>query len=421
MTFISFIHRIIFFSCVLMTCGLIETNEYEQYLQMLEQLRLIDAVAQLKSRNITVAGFYHSSKWKSNWESIVTEQLRLMDGSRFKSNDFYTGNQCKECKYENDVSLLSIMNYMHVTISGSEEDFRIVSDAIDKLNLDHKDRIRIFYTPSIKRRAYIDATAEERKELRKIAEKENLTEGEFFTVNAAHSYCKQQKRKGEKTYVFYAHSKGECCGKGSGHPVADWRDEMNTFILEFPSTCMRALLAGYSTCGVEYIDARNDFDELNLEFSETCMRQLLKNTSNCVSIFKNAHYAGNFWWADCDHVAALPGLWDPIDNAYECESFIFNVSSIVTNNLELADLCGYTIFNCNKRHYFERCLREEYLPRIRQLLQSEVLLSPVSMIGDELREFSPQICASSRERPYKEQAGWSTYGYDWVQRKQVLL
>ena len=77
---------------------------------------------------------------------------------------------------------------------------------------------------------------------------------------------------------------GGCCVRKSepskeGHKraVASWREVMNTFNIEFPSICLRAMLDGYSACGMEYQDA---------------------------------HYSGNFFWAHCDHVAALPRLWN---------------------------------------------------------------------------------------------------------------
>lgn len=47
-------------------------------------------------------------------------------------------------------------------------------------------------------------------------------------------------------------------------PEASWREGMNTFNLEFPSICARAIIRhGYSACGVENQDA---------------------------------HYSGNFWY-----------------------------------------------------------------------------------------------------------------------------
>ncbi len=47
---------------------------------------------------------------------------------------------------------------------------------------------------------------------------------------------------------------GGCCFRKTGMehmPVASWREEMNAMTLEFPSICLRAMLKGYSTCGVE--------------------------------------------------------------------------------------------------------------------------------------------------------------------------
>jgi len=54
-------------------------------------------------------------------------------------------------------------------------------------------------------------------------------------------------------------SKSGCCYKDFGskekNPRASWREEMNAFNIEFPSICLRALLEGYNTCGVENQDA----------------------------------------------------------------------------------------------------------------------------------------------------------------------
>ena len=54
-------------------------------------------------------------------------------------------------------------------------------------------------------------------------------------------------------------SKSGCCYKDFGskekNPRASWREEMNAFNIEFPSICLRALLKGYNTCGVENQDA----------------------------------------------------------------------------------------------------------------------------------------------------------------------
>ena len=106
------------------------------------------------------------------------------------------------------------------------------------------------------------------------------TEGEYHTLQALHSYCKKAVREQRKTLVFYFHTKS----MGDGHQLrapSCWRDLMNAFTIQFPSICIRALLDGYSTCG---------------------------------PLLAPAIYAGNFWWANCVHVAALPGMW--VSSAY---------------------------------------------------------------------------------------------------------
>jgi len=56
---------------------------------------------------------------------------------------------------------------------------------------------------------------------------------------------------------------------------------MNAVHIEFPSICMRALLdQGHGACGVEGHER---------------------------------HFAGNYWWTTCDHVARLPPLTNRFD------------------------------------------------------------------------------------------------------------
>ena len=99
---------------------------------------------------------------------------------------------------------------------------------------------------------------------------QEISEGESSTIMSLHNYCKKEVKEGRSSYVFYMHSKGGCCVRGKKkvsynvEPVASWREGMNTFNVEFPSICLRALNLGYSTCGMEYQDA---------------------------------HYSGNFWYA----------------------------------------------------------------------------------------------------------------------------
>ena len=73
--------------------------------------------------------------------------------------------------------------------------------------------------------------------------------------------CRDLGLAGEKAVVYYFHSKGGCCSRKQAafNPVASWREAMNTFNLEYPSICLRAMLEGYPTCGFEYQDAHYRF------------------------------------------------------------------------------------------------------------------------------------------------------------------
>lgn len=336
--------------------------DFELSLRLLERSRLSDIVNKLQDAGVTVTGFYHTSTWQQHWKSVITEQLRIMDGNRFRNKD-----NLDKMSSRTWASLLSVVNEMNLIVAGSNENFEDVKRHVKSLNLRNEDRIKFANYHTMERSRYRHANQEERKVLRAKADKEHLSEGEFSTITSLHAYCKAEVSKGKRTFIYYLHNKGGCCEKGSKTPVADWREEMNAFNIEFPSTCLRALLAGYKTCGVEYQDA---------------------------------HYSGNFWWADCNHVAALPGLWDPIDNAYACEYFAFNVSAHNHVRVEYAQACGYNMFHCHVNHYDTLCPREKYLPRILQLVSSDPL--PPSQTSDKGVQWVSSSCKKAHEKPYIE-------------------
>jgi hypothetical protein len=58
---------------------------------------------------------------------------------------------------------------------------------------------------------------------------------------------------------------------------------------------VRTVCVGYSTCGIENQDA---------------------------------HYSGNFWWADCQHVAAL----NPPHTRFDAWAYEFFVLKVAPNN-----------------------------------------------------------------------------------------
>ena len=78
--------------------------------------------------------------------------------------------------------------------------------------------------------------------------------------------------------------------------MATWRDVLNEFNLAFPSFCLESIIHGYSACGA-YRDPAGI-----------------------------SHFSGNFWWADCGHVAALAPVALRPDNAYDAEFTILNVT-----------------------------------------------------------------------------------------------
>jgi hypothetical protein len=71
-----------------------------------------------------------------------------------------------------------------------------------------------------------------------------------------HEYCINEKKNKRKAFVYYIHNKGSCCTRKSepSRNIVSWRESMNAFSIEFPSICLRALMDGYSTCGMDQQD-----------------------------------------------------------------------------------------------------------------------------------------------------------------------
>eukprot|EP01041_Mallomonas_annulata_P003200 gene3200-6319_t len=353
-------------------------DDIEIGMRYIEKGRMQDAAQQLKNRGISVKGFYHTSTWQKHWKAVITEQLRLMDGSRYRQ-----GASLEKRSIRIWSSLLAIAESMQLTVAGTVNDYTDVSALVNSLDLKYGNKIKIVNAHTMDRSLYRHSKEEQRKILRKKAEKENLSEGEYATINSLHAYCKNEIKEGRKAFVYYAHNKGGCCAKGEQNPVTHWREEMNSFNLEFPSTCIRALLNGYKTCGVEYQDA---------------------------------HYSGNYWWADCSHVAALPGLWDPIDNAYACEYFIFNVSNHHHNRIDYAQNCGYNLFHCDINHYDELCPREKYLSNIMNYIAQDTLpTTTTATVGKAKKgqQWVAEKCSKAHEKPYIDQKPYSSGRESW--------
>lgn len=85
-----------------------------------------------------------------------------------------------------------------------------------------------------------------------------------------------------------------------------------------------------------------------------------------------AHFSGNFFWANCAHVSRLPPLWDPLDNAWDAEFFLFKVSKFA-DEVQFGKVCGFNPFHCGVNHYDNRCPRSQYRPILQDLVKNEVL------------------------------------------------
>lgn len=95
-------------------------------------------------------------------------------------------------------------------------------------------------------------------------------------------------------YVCYIHSKGVSHQKNELHDW--WRATMNEGVLTGWSECVMALDAGYDVAGCRF---KHTVHELN-------------------------YFAGNFWWATCEHIRKLPDFTH--SSRYEAEVWVVNGS-----------------------------------------------------------------------------------------------
>lgn len=93
----------------------------------------------------------------------------------------------------------------------------------------------------------------------------------------------------ERVLVYYLHSKGVTHAvheEQKAKASLAWRSYMEYFLFNNPRWCVRRLLEGAATCGVE-------FRVPNASHYEGDPQHM-------------PHYSGNYWWARCDYIASLP-------------------------------------------------------------------------------------------------------------------
>jgi len=317
-------------------------RQAEGALRSLEMHRFRQATREMKNRKTSLAGFYHTSTWRSQWATVIAEQLMLMDGKRIQTSEMmaYDKSRSDVIPWGNKywASLLDAVNFLHMVVAGSDEGDKAKVEALtNDLRLRGRTKVNIHFNRTVVRSSTKKMSPEEFQKLKR--ENSGLSEGEVATVVAMHDHCKKEVAAGRKAFVYYLHSKGGCCTRSKEKTLAitTWRDSMNAFSIEFPSICLRALLAGYPTCGME---------------------------------LQEGHYSGNYFWGNCDHIAALPPVWDHFD-AYAVEYFIFNISMHHRYNQAFANRCGYSVHNFQVNHYAEPCWRPTYLSKLFSYLLSD--------------------------------------------------
>ena len=134
-----------------------------------------------------------------------------------------------------------------MTIADGGDLFSTIEGHIQSLKLRDLDKIHFVRNNTVGRLDYIEGTEAKKKSLRMRTSSELISAGEYATIMALHSYCKAETSRCQRAYVVYFHNKGAKFPKIPSSPVSDWRDEMNAFILEFPSICLRAMNDGFSS------------------------------------------------------------------------------------------------------------------------------------------------------------------------------
>ena len=360
----------------------------------LEKQRWKEAFRSAKSQGYRIKGFYHVSAWRTFWHQILLDQLNILDGRRPHHTDYdipynESGPGGLVWGEPHWTSLLTAVDSLFLNVVGPDAShLKMVQNLVEKnatLHPRHRSKIQFHFNKTIGRSTFDHLSREEKR--RVMTANPPLSEAEVSTVTALQDYCIDETRAGRKAFVFYIHNKGACCFPRSSRQrdqwaVAGWRDVMNTFNIEFPSICLRALLAGYSTCGYG--------------------SQL-------------AHYTGNFWWADCGHIAALPPLWSKFD-AYAVEYFVMNVSMVNKDVFERN--CAYEAYHCldgRIDHYAQHCPRNDYMETVNSFVAANAVLPRIKNSKIDIADpRHADYCRNAwKKGPYMHQPGWR----DWDDKR----
>lgn len=129
---------------------------------------------------------------------------------------------------------------------------------------------------------------------------------------------------------------------------------------------------------------------------------------------------GNFWWANCEHIAALPMLQNRFD-AWESEFFLYGIlrrnrtgGRVGPINRLLGENCGYDTHRClGVNLYNDECPRATYRDNIIQYV-SDYDLPPNDVATVSKNNFSwvAEHCVDLRKTPYESQQWFETEDLD---------
>ena len=310
----------------------------DEALAPLEDRRWKEVQALLAKTQTSVRGFYHVSTWKPYWRDVVREQLAILD--------------------QRLLQVVPVLVNVVGVGSAKEGDLAQVQAVVAALPLRSRGMLAWGSNETVPRYAFKKQPPEAREAM---ARNTQLSEGEYPTLMLLHAHCRREVAQGRRAVVFYVHNKGGCCVRDAASradrpslravdktnaQVCAWREAMNAMILTYPSVCARALSeARYAACGFEFL----------LDYH-------------------TPHYSGNFFWARCEYVAALPPMPDRFDS-YGAELWLFNRSGHAGDaNRLFGRRCGYSTFNCCMDLYKQECTRDRWSWKVGDMLESDVII-----------------------------------------------
>lgn len=400
-------------NCIGASHGL--SMKFELLLRDFERENFRMVLKEAREEGFKISGFYHLSDWQPYWREVVEEQIMLLQGRHRIANK---GRKDKDHSMTNSgnyswtpphsPSLLDVVDHVHVNVGGSYENYTQIKSFISSLfqpsypqssstsvplsavsprEASHLKKLMTTWNETVRRNFYHQANDTQKTQLLKQVGK--ISSGEMSTLLRLQDYCVEMNGQGKKALVYYFHNKGSCCtyehGPKDWHAgVTSWRDIMNTFTIEFPSICIKALMLGYSNCG---------------------------------SLFQGHIFQGNFFWSRCDHIALLPSLRENKDllfKPWEAENFIFNVSSWREQKEIWGLVCAYSPLTVNFDLYYNQLPRSEYRHLLLSLLAQSVekkFLPPNPSIPDlpvnSSLDFMNQVCTQMRKSGlYEQQPGF---------------